>query len=436
MITWTTPRYFARSSFGTMLLLVAAGAAVTGCGALDVSDPTVIEDPELNNAPGARLLRGDALLKLYIALGEAASEGALMSDEFFSDPPAFYVGTGLHWEEQFYDQRDSRVSSYHGLTAFEYWLDARRAATVAMPKLRAFATAAEVGEMYALRGFAALRMAEDVCPGFPLHDIVDLKPVYGPPLTTDQAFERAVADFDTALTLATDSVRILNLARVGRARALMGLGRFTDAATAVAGVPADFVVDAMYSLGTVPNPMLPVRFYELSRSVANQEGGTGLDFVAAADPRLQVTVAGTAVDGTTTIYGAVKYPDESAPIVLASGLEARLIEAEAALNNGGDWLGGLNAARADSGLTALADPGTPAARVDLLFRERAFWLFGTGHRLADLRRLISHYGRSAESVFPTGAYRLGDVYSVATTVPFNPARETPFNPAVTGCTSR
>jgi hypothetical protein len=39
-----------------------------------------------------------------------------------------------------------------------------------------------------------------------------------------------------------------------------------------------------------------------------------------------------------------------------------------------------------------------------MFRERAFWLFMTGHRLGDLRRLIRQYGRGAETVFPTGAY--------------------------------
>ena len=44
-------------------------------------------------------------------------------------------------------------------------------------------------------------------------------------------------------------------------------------------------------------------------------------------------------------------------------------------------------------LAALADPGTPAAREDLMFRERAFWLFGTGHRLGDMRRMIRQYGR-------------------------------------------
>jgi len=42
--------------------------------------------------------------------------------------------------------------------------------------------------------------------------------------------------------------------------------------------------------------------------------------------------------------------------------------------------------------------------VDQLFRERAFWLFLTAHRLGDLRRLMRQYGRPIGQVFPTGDY--------------------------------
>jgi hypothetical protein len=55
-------------------------------------------------------------------------------------------------------------------------------------------------------------------------------------------------------------------------------------------------------------------------------------------------------------------------------------------------------------LPALTDPGSADARVNLLFQERAFWMYLTGHRLGDLRRLVRQYGRGAETVFPTGNY--------------------------------
>jgi hypothetical protein len=121
------------------------------------------------------------------------------------------------------------------------------------------------------------------------------------------------------------------------------------------------------------------------------------------------------------MFHQLKYSDRDVDVVLASGTEARLIQAEAQLEAGNSaWLGTLNALRAAAGLGQLTDPGTPATRVDLLFRERAFWLWLTGHRLGDLRRLVRQYGRVATSVFPTGAYSQGGTYGndVSLPVPF------------------
>jgi starch-binding outer membrane protein, SusD/RagB family len=47
---------------------------------------------------------------------------------------------------------------------------------------------------------------------------------------------------------------------------------------------------------------------------------------------------------------------------------------------------------------------TMAQAVDIHFRERAYWLWMTSHRLGDMRRLIRQYGRNSETVFPTGQY--------------------------------
>ena len=37
-----------------------------------------------------------------------------------------------------------------------------------------------------------------------------------------------------------------------------------------------------------------------------------------------------------------------------------------------------------------------------MFRERAFWLYLSGHRLGDLRRMVRDYGRTADAVYPGG----------------------------------
>ena len=129
----------------------------------------------------------------------------------------------------------------------------------------------------------------------------------------------------------------------------------------------------------------------------------------------------------------------NAPVPLATGIEARLIEAEALLK-GGDatgWLGKLNDARASGlggTLAPLADPGTDDARVNLLFRERAFWMYFTSHRIGDLRRLVRQYGRAQDTVWPSGNYFKGGVYGPDVNLP--PAQAEKNNPGYTGCADR
>jgi hypothetical protein len=127
-------------------------------------------------------------------------------------------------------------------------------------------------------------------------------------------------------------------------------------------------------------------------------------------------------------------------MAVATGIEAALIQAEASLpahgGAGGAWLNDLNTLRANSGDTALSnhplqDPGTDAARSALLFHERAFWLFGTGHRMGDVRRLVRQYGRGAETVYPTGPYEGGPLTYGAAFV-YQPYFEQ-ANPNFTGC---
>ena len=70
-----------------------------------------------------------------------------------------------------------------------------------------------------------------------------------------------------------------------------------------------------------------------------------------------------------------------------------------------------------------------------MFSERAFWFFGTGHRLGDLRRLVRQYGRPAESVFPTGLYFKGGTYGPDVNLPI-PSQEANNPLAPSGCIDR
>jgi len=266
---------------------------------------------------------------------------------------------------------------------------------------------------------------------------------YGTSLTTQQMYQRAIADFDTAVALSADTARFLYLSQVGLGRTLVDLGQFAQAAATVHNVPTSFVFNAEAN-GTVAQSNV-IGVYQVNGllyGVADKQGGNGLDYISSADPRIRVALLGTAGDGVTQIYEYMPYATTSSPVPIATGVEARLIEAEAALQAGDNasWLAILNTVRADSaethvaGLGPLADPGTYDTRVDLTFRERAFWMFLTGHRVGDLRRLIRQYGRGAETVFPTGPYKTLGNFGTAVNLPI--ANTENPNPNFHGCLDR
>jgi hypothetical protein len=87
----------------------------------------------------------------------------------------------------------------------------------------------------------------------------------------------------------------------------------------------------------------------------------------------------------------------------------------------------------------LLDPGTQTAREDLLFRERGFWLWSTGHRLADLRRLVrpvseGGFGRAENTIFPNGFYYKGGQYGTDKFLIIPQAEQN--NPEFKGCLDR
>jgi hypothetical protein len=147
----------------------------------------------------------------------------------------------------------------------------------------------------------------------------------------------------------------------------------------------------------------------------------------------------TGLDLITPQFTLLKY-ESSSPVPVADGVEARLIEAEALLqaSNRSGMTAILNDLRDLEGLDPVGEPGNQEAATDLLFSERGFWLFATGHRLGDMRRLVRPapvgYGRPADTVFPTGAYHKGGSYGSDVNLPIPIAEEN--NPNSEGCLDR
>jgi hypothetical protein len=441
------PRRGTRATGGIALAALAAVVLAACSGLLDVKDPDIINPPDVNNPDGAVAAYNGGIGDFAFANDgdNGVIEGQILVSGVLADE---YADAETFPTRIEYDSRS--INEQNGTLAQVFFnlAKARVALEGAADALQTYAPTptSRVGEALALAGFTYVYFGENYCSAVPFSErLPDGSIDYGQPLATNAILDRAIARFDAA-TAATTAASILNLAAIGKGRALLDKGDFAGAAAAVTGVPTNFVYQTAHSISSnrqfngvfVFNNQAPNgtgRF-----SVADGEGTNGLNFRTAADPRVVAPQNLFGFDGTSPLYVLTKYASASSPVSVASGIEARLIEAEAQLNGGtpAAAVTSLNALRADAAnnggfnLAALPDPGTPVGRADLLFRERAFWLFATGHRLGDLRRLVRQYGRTVASVYPTGTYvHTATVYGNNTelTVPFDERN----NPNFTGC---
>lgn len=392
-------------------LLGGAVVLVAACGSLlDVDNPDIIDPGGLETAQGAVAQYAGALGDFAVAHdgGAGFAFGMLGLSGLFTDEYRF---GGTPPEVRQLDLTDvTKDNSFFRDTYLEIHrarVSTERAAialtnTVGSDDVR-------VGEMYALSGATYIVAGEHYCSGAPFSNTVEGEIVYGGPLSTDEMMDEALGKLETASASTAGDPRIQSLIAVLRGRAYLNQGQFSEAASAVTGVLTDFEYQLEHDAGNerTQNRMKEFIFDLDFISVSDLEGGAGLNFATANDPRVVVDNPGLSrFDGETPHFRFLKYADAGAPVVLASGVEARLIEAEAALQASDipGWIAGLDAARAPFGMGGVTDPGTQSAREDLMMRERAFALFSTGHRLGDMRRLVRQYGRQRADVFPNGAY--------------------------------
>lgn len=438
------------------LLMAATACSSVTDSLLEANDPDIIDREQTRSAEGALGVANGALDAFRNITSGSESTwlfGGLLADEWSTS------STFPQNDET--DQR--RIQENNGqVTAMLYRLyRARVRPSEAISLLNEFAPTrrAVIAEMYFAKAFAEMQLAQDFCNGIPISEIVDGVPVPGNPESVAQVFARAVASYDSALVFAngTDaaSTRIKSAASIGKARALLGLNQFAQAAALVTAIPTSFTYQHTFALTTGSNTIwgqgLSARRYSIGDSLEGNSRNiivkNALPFVTARDPRLPVTIP-TSINGqdgltrarTTPLYGQLTATD------VVNGVDARMVEAEAALKAGDvtRFLAIHNALRAappklgevqPTALPALTDPGTEAARITLHFREKAFWTFSRGQRLGDMRRLVRQYNRAVSDVFPEGIHYKGGIYGVDVNFPIV-TDEVGNNPNFKGCTNR
>jgi hypothetical protein len=448
----------ARWARSSAVVVTAAALSIAACNKaddfLDITDPDVINPGNVASAAGADAVRLGALARLNTAT--TGGESLFLLGGLFADE---YNNGDSFIDRQVVDQRTVTITDSFLETANRALHRTRLSAIQAIGLENQYnpdGPPSNVAEMYFVEAYVENMMAEHYCNGLIFSSVVNGAEVYGSPITTQATFEMALAHADSGLALITgttaNDVKIKNVLRITKGRILMNLNRYADAAAAVAGVPTNFAYQEFHT-ATNQNDIWAFNNSARRYSVSTKEGGNGLDFALSNDPRLPVCAGGDPAcvaigvtrkdrdDLTQPIYVQRLWPTQTSTVTIVSGVEARMIEAEAQLKAGQSAasLATLNAARATvPALAPLTDPGTDAARVDQIFRERAFWMFSTGHRTGDLRRLIRQYGRAANTVFPTGAWHKGGTYGVDVNVPVPQAEQNNPNlpPGATTCIDR
>jgi len=471
------------------LLALLAVALVLPNGAcndpLKVSIPTIVPPGSLTDSAALGTLRAGAIGDFSIAFsgdhpdgsggtGEGViMYGGLLADEWI-DSETFPTRIEV-------DARTIQVTNADVDLWYRLLHQARNAAEKAAARYAALSpNDAGHAEVVNLAGYTYLFFGETYCSGVPVShlDAATGAITYGVPLTTQQLLDTAIARFNEALTVAaavtnaTLRQAMTNLARVGKARALVDKGDFATADTTVAPVPTNFAYLSEHSeISTFENNgVFNGNTFDRRYSVADREGGTGFPFRSVEDKRTPVrrrtSGSRNGFDGVTPQFNTFRFGDRKSPIPLATGVEARLIQAEVALqvgdttSNTGAFFNALNDPRANLSSRSYFNP-SPFSRTDtltnpvpvlanlttadntaaggavnLLFAERARWLWLTAHRLGDLRRLIRQYNRPANTVFPTGAYFKSNpsVYGNDVNIPVPVTEQN--NPNFTACFDR
>ncbi len=231
-------------------------------------------------------------------------------------------------------------------------------------------------------GYSFLRMAENFCEGA----------VYGGPLlATQDMLDSAIANFTTAITIGTanaspDAADLANVALVGRARAYLQSGQPVLALADAQAVPAGFEYSFQFADDPENRTRLSNRMWQftfdrgsISVAPAYQVDDPRVPYLAPEEHDLDAQDANAG-----PFFIQQKFPSYTAPMRVASKLEADYIAAEA--QTAVEQLALIAARRAANGQPVYAGATDAASVLTELMRQKHldFWL--EGQRFGDFRR--------------------------------------------------
>ena len=249
----------------------------------------------------------------------------------------------------------------------------------------------------------------------------------GPEYTSQETYQLAADEFSLAIDAANASPEVRNAALVGRARARLQMGDDAGALADARQVPLDFEYIAnVYSNNSQKeeNDLWNMMFDSQRFSVGPDFRNLTIEDTGISDPRVNLQLDpddGVGTDGFTPLWQPLKYDNSTAPIRLASGIQAQYIIAE--IVGGQEAVAIINDIRERYGIEADFASTDPQEILSKLEEEKSRTLFLEGQRMGDLRRYLDRYGMN---LFPTGE-NFGD----QTCMPL-PNAERDNNPGLSG----
>jgi len=374
----------------TAALALSSVLVLGGCDSLDsllsVDAPSRVVASDLTNPSAAGLLVKSVANELRCAAAWYAAASAL---------------TGMEWADasnnsvtNIWDSRNHDTSGYGAQYAnadcgsgqpavYKPLSRARWIADYTLGNLTEWAAsdvpekAAYTAEVSMYAGYAYTLFGEAMC---------SVAFDGGPEQTRADSWNLAVARFDAAISGGSGDIQ--NAARVGKARALLNLGNKSEAASAVASVPAGFKYELQFSDSHNVTKNKMWQFNHDNNTVTIADERKNQTFGGVADPRIAVTNSGVAHPTTgTVVWTADKFPSVSSPMELATWEEGQLIiaEAEHAAGNLAGAVAIINTLHTNAGLPAFAS--TDAQEVmDQIIYERSAEMFLESHHLYDITR--------------------------------------------------
>jgi hypothetical protein len=447
-MTYTTPRRGIRERMLKVAALALSAAAMAACSDFLVAEnPGAVEEPDVNNIAYVNLLANGAIYGLQATYDDVTWWNAQFTDEIVNN------NSGNPFAEEGQIDRRELYADMTYITAFMYsplqrsrFLAEDAAARMEILMPDSAASDLRVARAYAFAGYNYIALGETFC----------VTPInLGVPKTPEEMFTDAVAHFNKSITIATawktkvqgrtplvasavagaDSV--INLARVGAARASLGKNDKTAAAAFASQVPATFEYHLWYGS---TNASERSRIYDrIGVSTNGWMRNTPFDAMVT-DPRIPRILATTSTaragvplsplmysgyNGQTGSAGGAIVPEMSHK--LATGLEARYIVAEVAGPTAAT-LAFVNERRAVGLQTPVTLTGDAIMAELREQRARDFYL--SGQRLGDLRRYLRYLNLN---LFPTGPYpgsTTGQVYDNTITCWPLPTVEVNANPNI------